>query len=246
MPTLVIGLGQFSCRPLDRDGNLAQAVAALEEAAAAGAKVAVLPELMTSGYVLDREMLWPLSESVVDGGPALTALSATAARLGLTVVAGFPERDGDRMYNAAAVFGPGGELAGVYRKLHLFAGEAGVFEPGDRGLPVFDVDGLRIGVLICFDLRFPEAVRIMAMQQADLVAVPTAWVGGFDRDFGAETDIGQVRSARVLANLNAVPVACAGQVGQAGPFQFLGSSVVLDPFGRYAGGPAGRHDTTTL
>lgn len=230
MSGIVIGLGQLECRPLDRDANLVLAVAALEEAAAAGAKVVVLPELMTSGYVLDRTLLWPLAESVAEGGQALTVLSDAAARLNVTIVAGFPERDGDRLFNAAAVFGPDGELVGTYRKLHLFAGEADVFDPGDRGLPVFEVDGLRIGVLICFDLRFPEALRILSVQRADLVTVPTAWVGGFDRDTG-QAEIGQVRTVRVLANLNAVPVACASQVGSSGPFAFLGSSVLVDPFG---------------
>ena len=230
MSAIVVGLGQLECRPLDRDANLASAVAALEEAATAGAQVVVLPELMTSGYVLDRTLLWPLAESVADGGPALTVLSQTAARLGITVVAGFPERDGTKLFNSAAVLGPDGELVGAYRKLHLFAGETNVFEPGDHGLPVFEVDGLRIGVLICFDLRFPEALRIMSLQRADLVAVPTAWVGGFDRDTG-DSEIGQVRTVRVLANLNAVPVACASLVGSSGPFAFLGSSILVDPFG---------------
>jgi predicted amidohydrolase len=154
------------------------------------------------------------------------------------VVAGFPELVGDRLYNAAAVFGADGRLRAAYRKLHLFAGERDVFAPGDAGLPVVDVGGLRLGVLICYDLRFPETVRIQAVQGAELIAVPTAWVGGFDA--AAEGDIGQVRTARVMANLNATPIACASQVGRAGPFEFLGSSVLLDPFGVEVGAVASR------
>jgi N-carbamoylputrescine amidase len=244
MSGIRIGLGQFGSAPLDVATNLSRGVAAVETAAGAGARVVVLPELTSSGYVLDRDLLESVAESADAGGPALNAWSAAAARHGVTVVAGFPERSADRLYNAAAVFGPDGSLAGVYRKLHLFAGETGVFDPGDRGLPVFAVGDLRLGVLICYDLRFPEALRILAVQGADLVAVPSAWVGGFDRDAGAE--IGQVRTVRVLANLNAVPIACASQVGTAGPFTFLGSSVAVDPFGRDVRAPASRSETATV
>lgn len=235
-----IGLAQLDIAALDVEGNVAASVVAAEEAVAAGASVVVLPELASSGYVLDSTLLQDTAEDTDDPGPALAAWSACAGRLGATIVAGFPERSGDRLYNAAAVFGPDGTLAGVYRKLHLFAGEVGVFSPGDRGLPVFEVGGLRLGVLICYDLRFPETLRIHAVRGVDLVAVPTAWVGGFDTEADPEADIGQVRTVRVLANLSATPVACASQVGQTGPFSFLGSSLTVDPFGRDVAGPADR------
>jgi predicted amidohydrolase len=237
---LRIGLAQLALAPLDVEENVARTVAAVEEAAAAGAELVVLPELASTGYVLDHPMLLPHAEQVGAPGLALSAWSACAARLGVTVVGGFAERVGDRLYNAAAVFGPDGVLAGHYRKLHLFAGEGGVFEPGDLGLPVVEVAGLRVGVLICYDLRFPEALRILAVDGADVVAVPTAWVGGFDRDRAPFADIGQVRTVRVLANLNATPVACASQVGSTGIFEFLGSSVLVDAFGGDVAPPAER------
>lgn len=240
MTTLRIGLAQLALEALDVKENVARTVAAVEEAAAAGASLVVLPELASSGYVLDHTMLLPVAEEIERPGVALSAWSACAARLGVTVVGGFAERSGERLYNSAAVFGPDGALAGRYRKLHLFAGETGVFTPGDAGLPVVEVDGLRVGVLICYDLRFPEALRILAVDGADLVAVPTAWVGGFDRDRAPVADIGQVRTVRVLANLNATPVACASQVGSTGPFEFLGSSVVVDAFGGDVQPPAER------
>jgi N-carbamoylputrescine amidase len=247
MSTVHVGLAQVACSPLDREANLVTTVRAVEEAAGLGADVVVLPELASSGYVLDETMLRPLAESVTDPGPALTAWADVARRTGSTVVGGFPElADDGRLFNSAAVFSPEGDLLGTYRKLHLFAGEVGVFAAGDTGLPVFEVGGLRLGVLICFDLRFPEAMRILAVRGVDVVAVPTAWVGGFDRDRRAEPDIGQVRTARVLANLNATPIACAGQVGGAGPFEFLGSSVLVDAFGQDVAPPQSRGEEATV
>lgn len=240
MNTYRVAVAQLACTALDVETNVARCERAVAEASAAGASLVVLPELASSGYVLDRTLLDPVAETVDHPGNALAAWSHMAARHRVAVVAGFPERAGDRLYNSAVIFGPDGSRRGLYRKLHLFAGETDVFEPGDLGLPVFEVEGRQIGLLICYDLRFPEALRILACQGADLVAVPTAWVGGFDRDADPTATIGQVRTVRVLANLNSTPVACASQVGQCGPFEFLGSSVVVDPFGRDIVPPASR------
>lgn len=240
MTVLRIGLAQLALPPLDVEANVVRTVAAVEEAAAAGASLVVLPELASTGYVLDHAMLLPVAEEIDRTGPALSAWSACAERLGVTVVGGFAERVGQQLYNAAVVFGPDGMLTGHYRKLHLFAGETEVFAPGDLGLPIVDVGDLRLGLLICYDLRFPEALRILAVEGVDVVTVPTAWVGGFDRDRVPMADIGQVRTARVLANLNATPLACASQVGRTGPFEFLGSSVLIDAFGGDVQPPAER------
>lgn len=245
MTTLRVGLAQLSLGALDVERNVAHTVDAVEKAAAEGARVVVLPELASSGYVLHEPLLRPVAEDVARPGPALTAWSGVAARTGTTVVAGFPEIASGRLYNAVAVFGPDGARCGHYRKLHLFAGEQDVFSPGDLGLPVVEVDGLRLGVVVCYDLRFPEAVRIHALRGVDLVAVPTAWVGGFDVPDGA-ADIGQVRTARVMANVNATPLACASQVGRAGPFEFLGSSVLVDPFGTDVAPPASRTEESVV
>ena len=249
MRILTVGLAQLACVPLGRDRNIAAACDATARAAARGAAIVVLPELVTSGYVLDRAGLLAQAESPARPGPGLAALQAAAAGHRITVVAGFPERDSGRLYNSAAVITPDGRIAAVYRKLHLFAAENGVFDAGDAGLPIVEVGGVRIAPLICFDLRFPEVVRILAVRGADLITVPTAWVPGFDADStdagGTDAEIGQVRTARVLANLNAVALACASQVGSAGAAQFLGSSVLIDAFGRPVTGPAGR-DTPGL
>lgn len=246
MPILRIGLAQLGLEPLDVQANIERTVAAAEEAAAAGASIVVFPELANSGYVLSNELLRPVAENIQTPGPALTAWSEAAARLEITLVAGFAEVENELLYNSAVVIGPQGAVVGHYRKLHLFAGETEVFAPGNLGLPIVEVANVRIGVLICYDLRFPEVLRILSVRGADIVAVPTAWVGGFDRERKSTTDIGQVRTVRVLANLSAIPVACASQVGNAGPFQFLGSSVMVDAFGQDLAGPADRESDGVL
>jgi predicted amidohydrolase len=237
MSRLGIGIAQLACAPLDVAANVASTTAALRAAAARGARLVVLPELAATGYVLDRDALLDRAESTEAPGPVLSAWSAAARELEIVVVGGFAERDGDRLFNSVAVIGPDGRVAGTYRKLHLFGGERDVFTPGDLGLPVVEVAGLRLGVVVCYDLRFPEAVRILALRDVDLVAVPTAWIAGFDAPTPPTASIGQVDGALVQGNLNSVFLACASQVGAAEPFTFLGRSVVVDPYGRPAVGP---------
>ena len=237
MSRLGIGLAQLECAPLDVAENAARTAAALQVAADQGASLVVLPELAATGYVLDRAELAARAESVGSPGRVLTAWAERARALGITVVGGFAERAGDRLYNSVAVFAPDGALAGTYRKLHLFGREQEVFAPGDLGLPVIEVAGLRLGVVVCYDLRFPETVRILALRDVDLVAVPTAWVAGFDAAIPEGPRIGQVDAALVHGNLNSVFLACADQVGHGGGFTFLGRSLLVDPYGRAVIGP---------
>ncbi|SEG91923.1 Predicted amidohydrolase [Thermomonospora echinospora] len=237
---------QAAAAPLDPAANAAAGSAAIAAAAGAGAGLVVLPELFATGYVLDRTALAERAENTAAPGTCLTAWSAAAARHGVTVVAGFAERDGDRLFNSAAVIDRSGAIAGVYRKLHLFGAERDVFDPGDRGLPVFTVDGIRLGVLICYDLRFPEAMRILALRGAHVVAVPTAWVRGFDHARHGDR-VPQATGALVQANLNQVAVVCADQWGEQPPHTFLGRSLVADPYGLPAAGPLGAEgDGTAL
>jgi len=237
MSRLSIGLVQLECAPLDVAENAVRTAAALRSAAGQGASLVVLPELAATGYVLEPAELAARAESTDSPGPVLGTWAREARALAITVVGGFVERAGDRLYNSVAVFGPDGDLAGVYRKLHLFGREREVFAPGDLGLPVVEVGGLRLGALVCYDLRFPETVRILALRDADVIAVPTAWVAGFDAAVPEGPRIGQVDAALVHGNLNSVFLACADQVGAAGGFTFLGRSLLVDPYGRAVVGP---------
>lgn len=239
MPNRVlrVGLAQLACEPYEPVVNADITTKAVASAAEQGAQLVILPELAATSYVLDRERLAPLAEEAVAYGSCLHAWSEAARQHGVAICGGFVEREGDRLFNSVAVFDPTGSLLGTYRKLHLFGRESAVFEPGDHGLPVFEVAGVRLGILVCYDLRFPEAMRILALEGAEVIGVPTAWVAGFDRTVPDHGFIGQVQAALVQANLNQVYVACADQVGTSQEFQLLGRSVLGDPFGDAVLGP---------
>jgi predicted amidohydrolase len=216
--------------------------AAIERAAGQGADLVVLPELAASGYRLDATHFERVAEGIDGTGPVLSRWRAAAARNRMGVIGGFAERRADgRISNAVVAIDRDGEIVGHYRKLHLFGVEHEVFVPGDLGLPVCSVAGAAVGMLVCYDLRFPEVARILALRDAQLIAVPTAWVAGFDRPT-PELEIGQVRGALVQANLDQVFIACADQVGHDGPFEFLGRSLVIDPFGSPVVGPLDPHE----
>lgn len=242
MRSLVVAVAQVRCVPLDPEKNAVITVERIREAAARGAQLVVLPELVATGYEPAAPGLGSLAESVDQPGPCLTAWTAVAAELGVAVVAGFVEREGDRLYNSAAIIDIDGSVLAVYRKLHLFGGERDVFTPGDHGLPLVEVLGASVGIGVCYDLRFPEVLRILAVRGAELVVVPTAWVSGFDRRPPADGRIGQVDGALVQSNLNQLFLACADQVGSSGDTVFLGRSVITDPYGQAVVGPLSADD----
>jgi N-carbamoylputrescine amidase len=219
----------------DVAGNVARSVALIGEAAAKGAQVIVLPELANTGYVFQsRREAFALAEPVPDG-PTTRAWAAAAAEHGAVVVAGITERDGDRLFNSAAVIGPEGWI-GTYRKLHLWCDENLWFEPGDSGVPVFATPLGRIGVAICYDGWFPETFRLAALQGADLVCVPTNWVP----IPGQAAD--QPPMANILhmaaAHANSLFIACADRVGVERGQPFVGRSLIVSQAGWPVGGPA--------
>ncbi|MGZ4705591.1 MAG: carbon-nitrogen hydrolase family protein [Acidimicrobiales bacterium] len=232
-----LAVGQLRCDALDDDGRLIALDDVVRRAAAAGAELVVLPEMAACGYLLDPDHLDRHAEPDDGSGPVLTRWREMARSLGVAIIGGFAERTDSGIANAAVVIDASGTVLGTYRKLHLFGAEHRLFVPGDRGLPVFTLGDTRVGVLICYDLRFPESARILALQGADVVAVPTAWVGGFDRSAPISGSIGQVDGVLVQANLDQIYIACADQVGTESPIEFLGRSVVADPYGQPLVGP---------
>jgi predicted amidohydrolase len=238
---LRVGIVQAGTTFLAATENRARTSALAEQAFAAGAQLVVLPELAVSGYGSDRTGLATVAESA--DGPTAQAWADVARRHGGYVCGGICERDGDRLFNSAILVGPDGIL-GHYRKLHPFREEKHAFEPGDLGLPVVTLpDGSAVGICICYDLRFVEVLRALSLKGAEVVCVPTAWVPGFDaRRWDAEGFCPQARGALLQANLDQVFVACASQVGTPSGIEFLGSSVVADPYGACALGPLSGHD----
>jgi predicted amidohydrolase len=132
----------------------------------------VLPELFNTGYLFrSRAEALALSEDA-GRGPTVRRLAEFARDQGTTIVAGLCERRGRDPFNSAVWVRPRGP-SGVYRKVHLFDREKRFFRPGREPWPVFRLGAARIGVLICFDWRFPEAARSLALAGADLLAHPS-------------------------------------------------------------------------
>jgi predicted amidohydrolase len=130
----------------------------------------------------------------------------------------FAEREGENLYNTAVLVGPGG-LLGRYRKMHLFMDEKDIFEPGDLGLPVFDIGLCRIGMLICFDWMFPEVWRILALKGADIICHPSNLViPGLCQ-----------KAVPVHSVCNRVFVVTANRIGVERDLTFTGLSTIADP-----------------
>ena len=227
----------------DKAANLRRSVDLIEEAARQGAVVAVLPELANTGYVFaSRQEAFALAESVPDGESSRVWLEV-AHRCKIHVVAGIAERVGDRLFNAALVAGPHGYI-GTYRKLHLWGDEHLFFESGDLGLPVFHTEIGRLGAIICYDGWFPEVYRLLAMQGADFVCMPTNWV----------PMPGQVEGHAAMANTlamanahsNGLNIICADRVGAERGQPFIGQSLIVGAQGWPVAGPASRDSEEIL
>jgi N-carbamoylputrescine amidase len=227
----------------DKARNVARSVELIERAHGQGAGLIVLPELCNSGYVFEsREEAFALSETLADGD-TIRVWTTLAVRLGVTLVAGYAERDGAALYNAAAVIGPHGVLGG-YRKMHLWGDEHLYFEPGNLGMPVFHTPFGRVAAAICYDIWFPEVFRMAATSGADILCVPTNWVP-------MPAQPAQLPAmANVLAmggaHSNGLFVAAADRVGVERGQPFLGRSLIVDSQGWPVAGPASATDEEIL
>jgi predicted amidohydrolase len=232
---LAIGLGQVTGLPYSAEENRLLSVRTARELFEGGAELVVLPELIVPGYAVERDRLLAVAEPL--SGPTISAWSELAAETGGYIAGGFCEREGDALFNAGVLVGPAGVVL-HYRKLHPFREEKLAFEPGNLGLPIVTTPFGTVGLCLCYDLRFPETARILALRGAELICVPTAWVAGFDSErWDSEGYCPQARGALLQANLNQAFIACASQAGSRGGAQFLGSSLLCDPYGRALIGP---------
>jgi predicted amidohydrolase len=193
----------------DLEGNRALALAALREAIDAGAQVVVLPELVTSGYVFASKEE-AAGVAVTPEHELFGEWAAEAARGSAVVVGGFCERGDDgRLYNSAALVDGSGVVA-VYRKTHLWDREKLVFTPGVDAPVVVDTALGRIGVVVCYDLEFPELTRGLGLAGAELLAVPTNWplVPRPEGERAPEVVIGMA-----TARVNRMAIACCDRAG---------------------------------
>jgi len=188
------------------------------------ANLLVLPELFSTGYQFQSlAEARNLSEPIPDG-PTTRFLIDWARDAGITLVAGLAERDGKILYNSAVIVGPQGFI-GKFRKAHIFDSENNFFQPGDLPFTVFDAGFAKIGIMICFDWRFPETARTLALQGADIIAHPSNLV---------LPDCPQAMITRCLENR--VYAVTSNRVGSekrapGEALKFIGQSQVVDPDG---------------
>ncbi len=213
---------QMDVKIFEKDLNLERVLERLETAARAGARLIIFPECAVTGYCFDsRQEAWPLAETIP--GPSTEKLATAAKKLDCTAVVGMLERDGDRLFNAAAVMSPVG-VVGAYRKLHLPSlGVDWHNTAGDKPFSVFETPHAKFGINICFDCSFPEAGRVLKLMGAQLLAIPTNWPVG--------SDIWE-HTPHVRATENHFHVVAANRVGEEGGFRFAGHSIIVDFMGR--------------
>jgi N-carbamoylputrescine amidase len=236
-----IGLVQMTCSQDPRE-NDEKTVLRVREAAARGAQVICLQELFRSQYFCreERAELFDLAESIP--GPTTVAMGLLAKELGVVIIASLFERRAAGLYhNTAAILNADGELAGIYRKMHIpddpLYYEKFYFTPGDLGYRNFDTPFGRLGVLVCWDQWYPEAARLTAMQGADILFYPTAigWHPA-EKDAHGAAQLDAWRTAqRAHAIANGIYVAAVNRTGFEGPsddgLEFWGNSFVADPLG---------------
>jgi N-carbamoylputrescine amidase len=238
-----LGIVQMACAP-DSAVNLQRGVARVEEAARSGANIVCLPELFRSQYFCQCEdaALFDLAEPVP--GPTTEALGRVAREHKVVVIAPIFERRAPGIYhNSAAVIDSNGEIAGLYRKMHIPDDpsyyEKFYFTPGDLGFRAFDTSAGRIATLICWDQWYPEGARLAALQGACLLLYPTAigWHPQEKKEFGAQQRDAWRTIQRSHAIANGVYVAAVNRVGHEVPLgggagiEFWGTSFIVDPFG---------------
>ncbi|EGG45691.1 MULTISPECIES: carbon-nitrogen hydrolase family protein [Streptomyces] len=223
-----------------RPGSVVENLKVLDEAAgraaAAGAGLLVTPELFLTGYAIGEDLA-RLAEPA--DGEAADEVAETAARHGLALAYGYPERapEGTVFNSVQLVTAEGARLAN-YRKTHLYGGfERAHFTPGERHIVQAELGGLTVGLMICYDVEFPENVRAHALAGTDLLLVPTAQLHPFE--FVAESLV------PVRAFENQMYVAYVNRVGQEGEFEFVGLSTLAGPDGT-ARARAGRTEELLL
>ena len=215
----------------EKETNIQKARAMIHLAAEQGARLVVLPEMFNCPY---RAEAFPGYAETYPTGDTFSMLSSAARQEGIYLVGGsVPEREGERVYNASFIFGPDGSLLGRHRKIHLFdvdlSGGIRVKESSTLGagekITLVSTEFGPLGVAICYDIRFPELIRLMAFQGAKVIVVPAA----FNMTTGpAHWDL--VFRARAVDNQSFVVAASPARDASAG-YVAYGHSMMVDPWG---------------
>lgn len=218
---LVVGLWQPDGPLLDVRAAVAALDAAAADAARHGTRLLVCPELTLTGYDIAE-----VAEQVAEpaGGPMAAAVADVARRHGLAIVWSWPERDGVSVFISAELVDRDGSVLARHRKAHLYGTDEGAAYSRGTGTPsVAELEGLRVGLLVCYDIEFPEQVRLLALAGVDLIACPTALMAPYD---AVSTLL-----VRARAYENQVAIAYANRCGTENELDYVGLSCLVGPDG---------------
>jgi len=214
-----ITLGQFQPIIGKKEENLKRIEKVLRKAAKDKADIVLFPELCLTGYFIQDTHL-DLAETV--DGPSLNYVKRLCKELGLYTVLAWPEKSGDKIYNSACLISKEGKIIGNYRKIHLYDREKEIFEMGNQ-YKVFETDIGNIGIMICFDLDFPEVARILSLKGADVILIPTNNFLPYHRY--------QETYVKSRSMENEIPVAICNRTGKEQDLEYFGESAVYDSRG---------------
>lgn len=220
---------QMNCENGTPKETLKRMLAYIDEAAEQGAELVILPEGIYQGYIFESYEEACLYAEEVPSGTMPQTLIQKAQEKDIYIIAGLYEKEGLVLYNSAVFVGPEGYI-GTYRKMHMWGTEKLYCDSSETGFPVFDTRLGKIGIMICYDLWFPETCRLLALQGADLICTPTGWVK--DEQIVTYEDL-PMANILCMANshCNGVYIAAAARVGEERGTQWVANSIITDPHG---------------
>lgn len=230
----------------DPADNVRRGLEAARAAADAGARLVAFAELAFTPFYPQRPagVTMPLDRAEPVPGPTTDAFCRLARERSIVIVLNLYECDGDRAFDSSPVIDGDGRLLGVTRMLHIAEQpcfhEQGYYTPGDRGMPVYATAAGRVGVAICYDRHYPEVMRSLGLQRADLVVIPQAGAVGEWPDGLFEAEV------RVAAFQNGYHAALVNRVGREECVEFAGESFVADCAGQIVARAAAGLDQTLL
>ncbi|GED15178.1 carbon-nitrogen hydrolase family protein [Aneurinibacillus migulanus] len=220
MRQINVALAQVKCSLSNKEENVRRIIECIESAGRKQADYILFPELYTSGSFM-HENIVHLAEPLK--GKTITEICKYAQKHNVGVVLGFPEIENAKLFNTAVLISKQGEIIGTYRKIHLFEIEKNIFEPG-VDCPVFKLPEGKVGIMISYDIEFPEVARILAIKGAQFILVLGA------NKFPSHPYQDVYLKARALENH--VFVAMANKVGLESNALFVGESSLIHPLGK--------------
>ncbi len=242
MTDVAVACCQLAPRLGELEGNRARARDAIVEAAGSGADIVVLPELAVSGYVFGDAAEARACAEPIDGGPTVGEWAALAREHDLVIVGGVCEDDGPVLRNTSVIVDGRGVRA-VYRKAHLWDRESLFFQAGAERPPVVETPHGRIATMVCYDLEFPEWVRLAALAGAELLCAPTNWPREPRPRDERPAEVVRVQAG---ASSNRMFIAAADRCGTERGVEWVSGTVIVGADGFPLAGPVCADEPTTI